>query len=325
MTRQPRVSVLLTSYNREKYIAASIESVLAQTFEDFELLITDNQSTDASVDIARAYERLDSRVRVIVNERNLGQFGNRNRAAAHARGEFLKYHDSDDIMYSHCLSTMVTALAAEPRAGFGLTTGRAWSGGPCPMLLTPRMSYQREFLGFGLFMCSPSGAIYRADVFRALGGFEDYGIPSDHIFWLKACARYPALLLPADLFWYRTHPDQEFQSERAALEYAIVPGHAWRALGSPECPLEPAELEVARRNHTFGTAKAIWLDARAGRWRAAARRVRRSGLTIADWLRYLRFPRRSALAGTPLTTTGEYVVPETPADLSAATRDQHSA
>ena len=50
------------------------------------------------------------------------------------------------------------------------------------MLLTPRQSYQREFLGFGLFMCGPAAALFRTDVFRDLGGFEDYGTPSDTIF-----------------------------------------------------------------------------------------------------------------------------------------------
>ena len=57
MTTAPTVSVLLTAYNRERYIASSIESVLAQTFGDFELLITDNCSTDGTLEIARSYER----------------------------------------------------------------------------------------------------------------------------------------------------------------------------------------------------------------------------------------------------------------------------
>ena len=74
----PLVSVLMTAYNRERYIAAALDSVLAQSFGDFELLVVDDCSTDATAAIARAYERRDSRVRVVVNERNLGQFGNRN-------------------------------------------------------------------------------------------------------------------------------------------------------------------------------------------------------------------------------------------------------
>ena len=102
----PAVSVLMTAYNREQYIAAAIESVLAQTFADFELIVVDDGSADDTVAAARSYEA-DPRVRVVVNERNLGDYPNRNRAAGLARGRFLKYHDSDDVMYPHCLATML--------------------------------------------------------------------------------------------------------------------------------------------------------------------------------------------------------------------------
>ena len=304
------VSVLLTAYNRERYIAASIESVLAQTFESFELVIVDDGSTDGTAAIARAYAIQDRRVRLVVNERNLGQFANRNYAASLARGTYLKFHDSDDIMYPHCLSTMVGGLESEGRAGFALSAGAAWAGGPCPMLSTPRMSYQREFLGFGLFMCGPSCALFRTDVFQEVGGFDDIGVPSDYTFWLKACARYPVLLLPADLFWYRRHAGQELQSGVAARQYAEVPGHAWAALGAPACPLDGAELRRARCNHAFSTAKQIYRHLRQGQWTLAVHRLRCAGMTPADWVTYLRPPRRSALAGTPLTPDGEYVVPE---------------
>jgi hypothetical protein len=262
------------------------------------------------VEIAQAYARRDPRIRVVVNESNLGQFGNRNRAAQLARGEFLKYHDSDDLMYPHCLATMLGPLAAEPRAGFALSMGWCWPGGPCPMLLTPRMCYQREFLGFGMFMCGPASALFRASVFRELGGFPDAGVASDHLFWLQACTRVHVLLLPADLFWYRSHPQQEFQRAAAVAEYTVVAGAAWRALQSPECPLDSEERERAKRNCLFGIARSTYRDLRAGRWQVARARLRGAGLSLSDWLRYLRPPRRNALAGTPLDERGECLVPD---------------
>ena len=308
MSAVPTVSVLLTTYNREKYVAAAIESVLSQTFGDFELLIADDQSTDATVPIARAYEKSDTRVRVIVNQANLGQFRNRNRAAGLARGVFLKYHDSDDFMYPHCLMTMVTLLAAEPRASFALSNGWCWPGGPCPMLLTPRMCYQREFLGFGLFMCGPSGALFRTESFAALGGFPERGVGSDYLFWLSICARVNVLLVPADLFWYRIHSQQELHTEHAAQEYALLLGEAWRAIHSSQCPLLPEEREQAKRNIAFSLLKHTYRDVRSGRWGVATRRLRAAALSWRDWLRYLRPPRRTALAGTPLDENGDYLV-----------------
>lgn len=305
----PLVSVLMTCYNREKFLAAAIESVLRQSFENFELVIVDDRSTDRSVEIANDYARRDSRIRVVINEMNLGQFANRNYAMTLARGKFIKYHDSDDLMYPHCLAVMVAPMEAEPRAGFGLSGAAYWHGGPCPMLQTPRQCYQREFLGFGMFNAGPACALFRTEVLRELGGFEDLGVGSDNIFWLRACARYNVMLLPADLFWYRLHSGQEFQSEKALREYAIVPGEVWRALLAPECPLTGEELEQAKRNRVFLLAKATYLDLKAGRWRLARLRIQYMNLSLGDWLRYLRRPHRDRLAGTPLDANGDYLIP----------------
>jgi glycosyltransferase involved in cell wall biosynthesis len=305
----PRVSVLLTTYNRERFLAASLESVLGQTFGDFELVISDDCSTDGTLDIVRSYEKRDPRIVVSVNDRNIGQFPNRNRAADLARAPLVKYHDSDDLMYPHCLAVMVNMLEAEPLAGFGLSGGHAWFGGPCPMLLTPRMAYQREYLGAGLFYCGPSGAIFRTDVFRSLGGFVDHGVPSDYLFWLRACARVNIVLLPADLFWYRTHAAQEFQSPQASRQYAAIAREAWLALDRPECPLTADERAQAKRNRAYHLASRTWHDLTRGRWFRAARRVRDSGLTLRDWIGHLRAPRRHDMAGTPFDAEGEFIIP----------------
>jgi glycosyltransferase involved in cell wall biosynthesis len=308
--KAPAVSVLVTTYNRESFVAAAIESVLCQTYEDFELLIVDDGSTDRTVEIARTYERLDSRVRILVNERNLGQFRNRNRAAELARAPLIKYHDSDDLMYPHCLSVMVPMLLSEPRAGFGLSSGARWSGGPCPMLLTPRMAYQREFFGEGLFFCGPAGALFRTEVFRELGGFAEGGVASDHLFWMRACKTTNVLLMPADLFWYRLHPAQEFQSATGQLDYARVPGLVWRALHAADCPLTPEEREQAKRNRAYHTARRTLEDLRHGRWTFARNRLRYSNMGFGDWLHYLRRPRRDPFAGTPLSGDGDFITPE---------------
>jgi glycosyltransferase involved in cell wall biosynthesis len=294
----PAVSVLMTAYNREPYIAASIDSVLAQTFDNFELVVVDDRSTDGTVEIARQFARRDSRIRVEVNDRNLGDYPNRNRAAALARAALFKYHDSDDRMYPHCLSAMVPPMIEHPTAAFGLTPSRCWPGGPCPMLVTSRMAYQREFLGSGMFSAGPAGAIFRADAFRDLGGFVDRGAPSDFLFWLRACARAPVLLLPADLFWYRVHAGQELNSARAARQYAETIRDTWAALDADTCPLEPEERIRARRNVLASQVKLLWRDLRAGRFALARARVA-AGPTALEWLRYLGPPSRDAAAGTP--------------------------
>jgi glycosyltransferase involved in cell wall biosynthesis len=302
MATTPRVSVLLTSFNRERYIAESIESVLAQTFTDFELVVSDDRSIDGTVGIINDYARRDSRIRVSINERNLGDYANRRQVASLARGQFLKYHDSDDLMYRHCLATMLEPLEAEPRAAFALSGPRNWTGGPCPMLLTPQLAYEREFLGTGLFQQGPASALFRADVFRDLGGFPEIDYAGDYLFWLRACATVSLLLVPGDLFFYRVHAGQEFAKPASIEAYARAAGEAWRMLHSPACPLRGEALEQGKRNFVFSQTRGAYRHLKAGRGRAAATVLRRCGLSPTDYVWYLRPPRRSNSAGTPRAT-----------------------
>lgn len=295
----PTISVLVTSYDREPYIAESIESVLSQTYRDFEVIVCDDGSSDRSVDIARAYAGRDARIRVSVNQRNLGDYGNRRQAASLARGRFLKYHDSDDIMYPHCLAAMVEPLEAEPRAGFALSGNRFWPGGRCPMLLTPKLAYEREFLGAGLFNLGPASAMFRTEVFSALGGFPDAGVASDYMFWLRACASVNVLLVPGDLFYYRVHAGQELSRPGADLEYARASSVAWQMLTSGECPLDGESLDQAKRNFTYNLARWSFRRLKGAQPGLALAAIRQTGLGIADWIRYLRPPRRTSSAGTP--------------------------
>jgi hypothetical protein len=301
MSSQPRISVLLTSYNREHYIAESIESVLAQSMTDFELVICDDCSRDGTVGIINDYAKRDSRIRVSVNERNLGDYANRRRAATLAEGRFLKYHDSDDLMYGHCLATMVEPLEAEPRAAFALSGSRSWPGGPCPMLLTPRLAYEREFLGSGLFQQGPASALFRADAFRALGGFPDFNYAGDYLFWLRACATVNVLLVPGDLFYYRIHAGQEVANPANGVAQAQAAAEAWRMLNSPECPLSDQALTIARRNFAFTQARGVGRHLKRRRFRSALDILRYCGLGVRDWTAYLRPPRRDWAAGTPPT------------------------
>lgn len=295
----PAVSVLMTAYNRAAFIDAAIESVLGQTFTDFELIVVDDRSTDDTVARARAHAARDPRIRVEVNDRNLGDYPNRNRAALLARGRYLKYHDSDDVMYPHCLQAMVWALEAAPEAAVALSRGMAWQGTAAPMRLTPRMTYQREFFGSRMFMCGPGGALIRAEAFRESGGFEDHGAASDYVFWLTLCARQPVVLAPADLFWYRVHDGQSLTAPEASRQYARAATRAWAALSAPECPLTPEERERARRHHACDVAREAWKSLRAGDFGLALYRLRHGGPSTGEWLRYLRPARRDRFAGTP--------------------------
>lgn len=116
MSDAPRVSVGIPVYNAEKYIGAAIDSVLAQTYTDFELIVVDNCSTDGSASIVEAYD--DPRIRFLRNETNIGAAGNWNRSMEEARGEYVKLVCADDLLRPECLAKQVAALDAHPEAAF---------------------------------------------------------------------------------------------------------------------------------------------------------------------------------------------------------------
>ena len=120
---KPRVTIGIPVYNGEKYLRNTIESVLAQTFGDFELIISDNASTDSTASIALKYVAKDERVRYHRNKRNVGAARNHNVLVEMARGEFFKWLASDDVIAPEFLAGTVAALDAEPLAVLAYTRG----------------------------------------------------------------------------------------------------------------------------------------------------------------------------------------------------------
>lgn len=207
----PIVSVLMTAYNREQYIAEAIESVLNSSFTDFELIIVDDCSTDATVDVARGY-LADDRVQLHINDNNLGDYPNRNRAAEFARGKYLKYVDADDLIYSHGLKLMVEIMEEFPQGAVGWAVSQDMAK-PYPYLLSPEEAYRTNFsLNRHIFSKAPLSTIIRADAFKSVGGFVDTEGPrGDYATWLKMAASYPVVLMPDGVIWWREHPEQESQ------------------------------------------------------------------------------------------------------------------
>ncbi|MFO0226585.1 MAG: glycosyltransferase family 2 protein [Planctomyces sp.] len=121
MSAAVEVSVLVTVYNRERYLAECLDSILCSTFQQFEVVVVDDGSRDRSREIAADFAARDSRIRVFHNDVNLGDYPNRNRAAELARGRWLKYVDSDDRIEPHGLQTMLQAVAEFPAAALALS------------------------------------------------------------------------------------------------------------------------------------------------------------------------------------------------------------
>src|ERR1700722_12216332 len=115
MSMAPRLSVGLPVYNSSTYVAESIEALLGQTFEDFELIISDNASTDDTGEICRRYEKMDSRVRYFRQSRNVGLAPNHNFCVTKARGELFKWGAGDDLYARDLIEKCVAALDENPK------------------------------------------------------------------------------------------------------------------------------------------------------------------------------------------------------------------
>ena len=172
MTNQPQISVLTTCYNREKYLAECIQSVLNSHFEDFELIIVDDKSTDRSLEIARKFASSDSRIRVYRNAENLGDYPNRNKAASYAQGKYIKYVDADDLIYPWGLQILWDCMEQFPEARWGLCSLESDKQQPFPFQLNSEEAYRYHYLGPGLFHKSPLSSIIRRDLFEEVGGFR---------------------------------------------------------------------------------------------------------------------------------------------------------
>jgi glycosyltransferase involved in cell wall biosynthesis len=118
---KPRVSIALPVYNGERYLAVAVESILGQTFDDFELLISDNASTDATEEIARDFASRDERIRYVRQERNLGAGPNFNAAMRLTRADFVKWASFDDALAPGYLQACVDLLDEHPDAPYAHT------------------------------------------------------------------------------------------------------------------------------------------------------------------------------------------------------------
>ena len=210
----PIISILTTCYNREKYLAECIQSVLDGHFQDFELIIVDDQSTDRSLEIANEFAAQDPRIRVYRNEQNLGDYPNRNKAASYARGKYIKYLDADDMHGRFMVDIMIDAMETFPDAGYGLFDYGEHK--PLfPIVLQPAEAFEAHYSGkHRIFSRSPINAIIKKEVFESVGGFTGKQHIGDFELWHLLSSRYPTVVMSAGPGLWREHENQQSSDNR---------------------------------------------------------------------------------------------------------------
>ena len=116
----PQITVAMPVYNGEGYVHLAIQSVLDQTYSDFELLIVDNCSTDGTLEVVKAFS--DPRIRLHVNSSNLGMVGNWNRSVELATGEYIKFLSHDDLLDTTCLEEQIAGFMRHKQENIGIVT-----------------------------------------------------------------------------------------------------------------------------------------------------------------------------------------------------------
>lgn len=221
----PTVSVIIIFHDDQRFLPEAIESVFAQTFVEWELILADDGSTDASTEIARDYARADpSRVRYVDHEghRNLGISATRNLGIGLARGTYTAFLDSDDIWIPEKLEEQVAILERHPDVGLLFGASLYWwswaDGTQRPDRLMrigaaedrvhhpPSLAITLYPLGEGTPPC-PSSCIVRRDVLAAVGGFEPHmpNLYDDQGFLAKAYLVTPVYVSARCWDKYRRH------------------------------------------------------------------------------------------------------------------------
>ena len=214
MRAAPRLSIGLPVYNGDKYLSGSLESLLGQTYAEFELIISDNASTDGTAEICRHYAGQDSRIRYVRQGRNIGCAPNHNFVLTEARGELFKSASHDDLYANDLIERCIEALDEDPR----VVLAHSWSAGiDSSGMVTHLVDYpvatesarapdrlrSMLFDGWG----DDEGGVVRMEVLRRTAPHASYHF-ADRTFTVELALHGPFHMVPDRLYFRRYHPEQ---------------------------------------------------------------------------------------------------------------------
>ena len=284
-------SVCLPTFNGERFVAEAIQSILAQTFEDFELVIVDDCSDDRTREIVGSFA--DPRMVVYQNDRRLGIPGNWNRCIELARGEYVCVFHQDDLMLPENLARKVPVLDAHPTVGMVHSAVELRTEEPAPPvsdtwleqspedLVSDGRTYFHKLLLRQNCICAPT-VVGRRELITRLGGFnEGLGFACDYELWMRMCLEAGVAYLNTPLVVYRWHAQNashHFRFERGLAEAQSAAQGALKyyrektgADAEADCLAEALEaLGEARRWAVELERAREWLEQQVQNWRGEA-------------------------------------------------------
>ena len=218
MNTVPRLSIGLPVYNGENYLAESLDALLGQSYEDFELIISDNASTDGTADICHRYGKQDSRIRYIRQPRNIGLAPNHNFVLDQARGELFKWASNDDLYARDLLKCCVEALDEYPQFVLAHSwtamidsSGTVTRAAPYPLATASSRTPERFRSMLFDSGSDDSEGVIRVEVLRRTTPYDSYQ-RSDRTLTAEIGLHGPFYTVPDWLYFRRDHPER---AERA--------------------------------------------------------------------------------------------------------------
>ncbi len=222
MHNKPKISVIMSVYNGEKYLGEAIDSVLGQTFTDFDFIIVNDGSTDGSPGIIQSYR--DERIRVINNEKNIGLTKSLNKAIKESDGEYIARQDADDISLPERFEEQVWFLEEQQEVALlGTSIYRIDSDGKTigkmVMLARPTM---KDLLRGNQF--NHGSVMFRRKLLDAVGGYNDlFRYVQDYDLWLRIARHHEVRNLTKLLYKLRSHNrNVRFTNVEEATLYNIL-------------------------------------------------------------------------------------------------------
>lgn len=214
----PRVSVVLTAYNREAMVGAAIESLLAQSFRDFEIIVVDDGSADRTVEVIKGFD--DPRVRLIEHGQNKGTPTARNSGLYAAEGEYIAWLDSDDLSRPRRLETQVAYLDANPSiAMIGSAAGTIRPNGRRSWMPRSRQTNHEQIAPMLMFRSAilQSTVMGRADILKQYPYRLEFPVCQDLDMFIRLARDHRVANLPQALVDRRFHSGQAVRKHAALI------------------------------------------------------------------------------------------------------------